>query len=374
MPPVLLGALAAPVISAGANAVLGGGKSNFQAGQAPIMNAVNNNDILDSRDRVKNDISQQQAFVQALQAQNGIGNQSQVYNQLQGVANGTGPNPAQAMLANATGANNAATASLMAGQRGASQNPALIARQAAQQGAANQQTAIGQGAALQAQQSLGAIGQAGNLATQQVGQQAQGLANLNQFGQNYYGQNLGAVANQNAANVSAMNAANNVNAGVAATNQATQNSVMGGLGNAVGTGITAFSNAPGAPAKQDFSNANGIGGFAHGGEVHHGIEYLKGCTAMARGGKVPAMVSPGERYLPPKAAEAVAKGHKSPMKAGERIPGKAKVSGDSLKNDTVKKNLEAGGVVIPRSVMQSKDPAKEAARFVKAHLGLKGAK
>src|ERR1700679_261280 len=78
---------------------------------------------------------------QALQGQNGLGNQSQVYGQLQGVANGTGPNPAQAQLAQATGANTANQAALMAGQRGSAANVGLLARQAAQQGAANQQAA-----------------------------------------------------------------------------------------------------------------------------------------------------------------------------------------------------------------------------------------
>src|SRR5271169_6853465 len=67
-------------------------------------------------------LAQQQAMVQALQAQNGIQNQSNVYNQFQGIANGTGPNPAQAMLSQATGANVANQASLMAGQRGSNAN------------------------------------------------------------------------------------------------------------------------------------------------------------------------------------------------------------------------------------------------------------
>jgi hypothetical protein len=87
----------------------------------------------------------------------------------------------------------------------------------------------------------------------------------------------------------------------------------------------------------------------------------------ARGGRVPAKVSPGEVYIPPHNVKAVAKGADA-KQAGEVIPGKAKVKGDSLKNDTVDKDLESGGVVIPRSVMNSKDPAKEAAKFVNAIL------
>lgn len=91
--------------------------------------------------------------------------------------------------------------------------------------------------------------------------------------------------------------------------------------------------------------------------------------ALARGGKVPvkSMVSPGEIYLNPQEAQEVAQGKKSPM-AGEMIPGKAKVKGDSLKNDTVPKTLEQGGVVIPRSVLESKNPHQQAYQFVNAHL------
>jgi hypothetical protein len=94
----------------------------------------------------------------------------------------------------------------------------------------------------------------------------------------------------------------------------------------------------------------------------------------AKGGKVPAMVSPGERYLPPKEVAKVASGKKSPMKAGEAIKGKAKVKGDSLKNDTVPKTLDSGGIVLPRSVTQHPDAAHKAYEFVRqiqAKQGLK---
>lgn len=89
---------------------------------------------------------------------------------------------------------------------------------------------------------------------------------------------------------------------------------------------------------------------------------------FAEGGKVPAMLSPGERYLPPEEVEKVKEGKKEPVEAGKKIPGKAKVAGDSLKNDTVPATLEEGGIVIPRSVMESKDPAEKARDFVAAVL------
>jgi hypothetical protein len=95
---------------------------------------------------------------------------------------------------------------------------------------------------------------------------------------------------------------------------------------------------------------------------------------FAEGGKVPAMVSPGEKYLPPQEVKKVAAGQKEPHKAGVKIPGQAKVAGDSLKNDTVPMTLEEGGIVIPRSVMNSKDPAEQARKFVAAVLAKKQSK
>lgn len=85
------------------------------------------------------------------------------------------------------------------------------------------------------------------------------------------------------------------------------------------------------------------------------------------GGKVPAKVSPGEKYLKPYEVKEVAEGKVNPKSVGEKIPGHAKVKGDSPKNDTVSKDLIPGGVVVPRSKV--KDPEK-LTRFVNAILGM----
>lgn len=97
-------------------------------------------------------------------------------------------------------------------------------------------------------------------------------------------------------------------------------------------------------------------------------------STYAEGGKVPAMVSPGERYLPPSEVQAVKSGKKSPMEAGEEIPGKPKVGGakDSYANDVVPKDLDEGGLVLPRSVTQSKNPEWAAHAFVRAHMAKGG--
>lgn len=96
-------------------------------------------------------------------------------------------------------------------------------------------------------------------------------------------------------------------------------------------------------------------------------------AALAQGGRVPALVSPGEVYLNPKAVKEASKG-KDPIKAGEKIPGKAKVKGNSYANDTVPKELEEGGIVLPKSVMEAKHPHWEAHKFVSAILKEKALK
>ncbi len=94
--------------------------------------------------------------------------------------------------------------------------------------------------------------------------------------------------------------------------------------------------------------------------------------AAADGGMVPAMVSPGERYLSPKEAKKVAKGEKAPLKAGEKIPGKPKFPGNDYRNDIVPKKLKEGGIVIPNKVLQSKNPGHEAKKFVIATMAKRG--
>lgn len=245
-------------------------------------------------------IGQSQSFLNALQGLNGIQNQGNVFNQLQNVANGQGPNPAQAMLNNTTGQNVAQQAALMGSQRGVSSNPGLLARQAAQQGSQIQQQAAGQGAALQAQQSLGALGQLGGLASQQVQQQQNALGQYNAATQGARGQTLNSIGGQN------------TNA-TTTSNNAGQN-ILGGVAGALGSVV----------------------GLAEGGQVpnSHVGRHLLG---LAEGGMA-LDLSEG---------------------SSEPVPGKAKVKGDSYKNDTIPAMLSPGETVVPRS--KAKDPKKAAA-------------
>lgn len=111
--------------------------------------------------------------------------------------------------------------------------------------------------------------------------------------------------------------------------------------------------------------------YAGGGEIfkeNKKLEKVPDSDRFSKAKEVPSMVSPGEGYLSPQKTKAVVEGKSDPIKAAEKIPGKAKVAGDSEKNDTVRKDLQEGGLVLPRSVMNSDDPSKEAAKFVADHL------
>lgn len=407
---------------------------------ANIVSPFKGEDATSAAGTANNALAQQQAFLQASQAQNGLGNQSSIYNQLQGVTNGTGPNPAQAQLAQSTGANTANQAALMAGQRGSSQNAGLMARQAAMQGGANQQAAAGQAATMQANQSLNALNSQGAMANQMAGQQANATNSLNSNAQGQEGQVLGAIQGQNNANVGMQSNINSVNGQLANTTMQGQQAMVGGLANAGAAGVKALFADGGkipqyaegvgdvqpidqaaqavaptgpmssvgkmlhgalnssatalAPATPDYGNpgANALyQGFANLGapsapktddqKIAKFSNQLASAPmapatpqndpsqAYAEGGTVPAMVSPGEKYLDPKAVSEVKKGA-NPMQVGETIPGKPKVGGakNDYANDTVPKDLKEGGLILPRSVTQAKNPQWAAHAFMKTHM------
>lgn len=221
--------------------------TNFQAAGAPVVDPVNGKQIDAAYDQTQTGLKQQQDFLAALQAQNGISNQSSVFgqqqglaDQLQGVANGTGPNPAMAQLAQQTGANIASQSALMAGQRGTSANAGLLARQAAMNGGNIQQQAVGQGATMQANQSLGAMqalqGQQANMAnlsTNQVGQQATAS---NAYTQNALAQQqnlLGAQGQFNNSLVGSTSSMNSANGQIAGQQLAAKGQMIGGAGSAL---------------------------------------------------------------------------------------------------------------------------------------------
>lgn len=149
------------------------------------------------------------------------------------------------------------------------------------------------------------------------------------------------------------------------------------FGSKLGSGLASLFGPPSsAPqpvtATADFSNTpsllNDTATMAGGAD-----SMSPGLMMAARGGKVPAMVSPGEVYIPPEGVKQVAKG-KDPIQAGVKVPGKAKVKGDSLKNDTVPTTLDEGGIVLPKSVMEAKNPHWAAHKFVSGIMAKQGLK
>lgn len=421
-------------IVGGVSGNTGGAGVNYQAGSANLQTPTTAAQAEEQYKNVQQGLAQQQAFLNAVQSQGGLQNQANVYNQLQGISQGTGPNPAQAALNQATQANVANQAAMMAGQRGSSSNPALIARQAAQQGANTQQQAVGQGATLQAQQQMNALNQMGSLATNQANQQANATNAFTNAAQGAQGQILGAIGGQNQAQVGNIGSQNQANAGIAGQVAGGQMNVVGGTASAIGKAMMmaqggevpdidsqfkqlfadggmattelqptmGATEAPQSRIGQFFTslpestmapqNTNAVmaqAGKDIGGAVGSGLGKMMGpqasgnsmsggantmqAFAFAAGGPVPALVSPGETYLKPNDVSKVKKGA-NPLEVGEKIPGKPKVAGNSYANDTIPKTLESGGIVIPNSIMQSKDPKKKAAEFVAAVLKQKALK
>lgn len=313
--------------------------------------------------------------------QTGMNNLQNSYNQLQGVANGTGPNPAMAQY-NQNVQNLAKQQSgALASVQGIS--PALATRMISQQGSGAMQNAAAQGATMQAQQQLGAMGQMGNLAGMQAGaaNQMQGNINNNNMGlattsmgaqQGLMGGILGgAGAAMMLADGGQVNGADAFSFGQPSQGPTSSfGNFMSSMsddmsapgGNPLQTGMTQFGKGLGTLIKGKGAPENMGQGptAASAATAGAGIPYAQPMAmGFAGGGNVPALVSPGEVYIPPGKIKSAAKSA-NPLTAGKKIPGKPKVPGNSYANDTVRATLKSGGVVIPNSIMQSNNPAQGA--------------
>lgn len=276
--------------------------------------------------------------------------------QLQGfLTNGTGPNLAQQQLANATQANNAAAAGAIASQQGL--NPGLAARQIQNTTAANNMTAAGQSAEARLQQQIADQAQIGQLYGQETN-----AANQNQQ------QALGAQGQQNATTSANTNAGQQMTAGQYQANLADSVGLINGIGSAVGTGtgLAAIPKAAGALGNS-FSAPTGSVSAPAGG---FGIGNLQSPAGMSDGGVVKnymmsnpetrrkaimVKLSPGEKRVDPDTG------------AMSTVQGKAKVDGNSPKNDTVLEKDKEGTVIIPRTVAESPKLSAEFLAAVKAH-------
>lgn len=338
-----------------------------------------------------------------------IARQSALSDSLAAAAAGQGPNAALEQLRQTTQQNVNTAAGQAASARGV--NPALAARMAVDSAATSNQTAAGQAATLEAEQQVQARQQlAQNLqatGATQIGQQTAGTGALQVAG----GLDLGAqgidagVANQNAGlELGQEQLAAGVGAGNAATNAGLVGGLLQGAGSAASAAMLMSDGGdvpellaapePGASPVHDYlsslygaapptpapalakpSGSTGTGaasagsaiadGGKAGADAFRGImgQRLAGTGSIyADGGRVPALVSPGEIVTPPgtgprQAARIAESG------AG-KVPGKARVAGDSPKNDIVPAKLRPGSIVLPRSVANASDPGKAAASFV----------
>jgi len=317
---------------------------------------------------------------------------SQLAGILQAQAAGGGPNPAQQQFLQNSQNIAQQQAATYAGNRAL--NPGLAARMAGNTAANLQQNAASTAGIQQAQQQLASQGMLGGLLQGQMGAANQASAIQAGIGAGNQGAAQGIVGGILGGGGAALQSAL-AHGGVvqayddggfvapsfgSSVGQAQQaptlgvNTSMSGPATSTGPGASSMAGKflGGVGSNMSTSSAGAPGMDPYGFLANMQAKNAAGSASlqsgikekMAHGGKVPALVSPGEKYLPPSEAKAVADGAKSPMKAGVNIPGKAEVSGDSLKNDKVSAELDEGGVVIPRSVMNSADPEKEAMKFV----------
>lgn len=378
----------------------GDGGGNFNAEAAKTLQPVGGHEINAAYTDSERGLSQQLDFLKALRGQSGVANQSAIFdqqqalaNQLQGLAGGTGPNPALQQLQNTTGQNVAQQAALMASQRGTSANAGLLARQAAMQGANIQQQAVGQGAALAAQQQLAGISALqqqqnllGNMANTQVGQLGSGIQNYNQAAQGEQSNLLNAISNFNNSQVAMQSNMNSANAGVQGVVAGQQGTLLGGAAGGIGSAL-GLANGGMIPSYAAGGSVSGPRSFA--GKFFTGI-------SDSMNPATPAAPSPGLNPLGKLITGGLITGAKSlfssaPQVPGQNVellpnadmmaaskgafvPGKAAVSGDSLKNDKVPAVLSPGEIVIPRSIVNAANAPQKAADFVAKVLAQHGKK
>lgn len=184
-------------------------------------------------------------------ANNTIGQQQGLIDQVLAMGRGEGPNPALDQLRMTTDENVKQAAAQAAANRGI--NPMLAARMASQNQAAANQQAAGQGALQAAQQQIAAQQLGGGLLGQQVGQQMQQAGMQGQMGLGLLQTRQASEAARRQAQQNYQNMINNVfhqnnatNAGVAAQNAQTS----GGYGMGAMSGISsAFGSAAGGMYK-----------------------------------------------------------------------------------------------------------------------------
>lgn len=315
-------------------------------------------DFLTGATGTKNDFSSSSPYTpdQTNQLYN---QQQQLSNQLMQQAQGGGPNPAQQQylqnaqqIAQQQASNYAANRAL---------NPGLAARLSATTAANVSQQAAGQAGIQQAQQQLASQQQLA-----QLNQSQQGLINQSRLG------------------------SDQINAGVAAGNQQMAGQMVGGLMSGAGA-VMGLAHGGMVP---HFADGGSVGPKSNMGKFFNGMGSSVGRQPAAAGGAPVNPIMQGFTQLGQGIRNQIQKSQVQPLqptamtalpatggpaapmtaapvmvaKAGGKVPGKAAVSGDSYKNDTVPAMVSPGEIVLPRHITQSKDAGEKAKKFVEAIL------
>lgn len=330
----------------------GGNNASFTAQSAPLIQPVTSDQVNQGTNAATQGVATYQDLVKLLSGQTnqGVQSQSNLTNALTNQANGIGPNPAQAALAQNTGQNIANQSALLAGQRGSNVNVGLEGRNIAMQGANIQQQAAGQAATLQAQQQLAAQQQLGQLAGTQIGQSLGAIGGLNQASLGNQGQLLGALQGYNTNQVSNTGNMNQTNEAMAAQNAKNTAGTLGGALNGLGGGLMSF-------ATPVLKKAFG----AEGGQADQIL-----AKAQSQKSLPPHMKAMADIYHPNVIQKMACGG----MAKGAVVPGDPKVPGENtIKNDVVPAMLTPKEIVLPLSVTQSKNPGEAAKAFVEKIKG-----
>ncbi len=215
----------------------------FQAGAANIQAGTNTGQINDAYSGAQRGLANQENLANTLNPQVGtaVQNQNNLAGQYSEMAQGRGPNPARAELAQNTANNVAQTGSQMAGMRGSSGNVGLMAREIGQQGAATQQAGVGQAATLEAQQQIAAQQNLANLSNNQISQAGQANTGMSSAQQAEQALLENANTSYNNAAVGMQSNMNNVNSQTAAANQNMGANMMGGMMSGVSSAMNGLS-------------------------------------------------------------------------------------------------------------------------------------
>ena len=396
-------------LSSGVGGFIGdflGTNSQYQAGLAPIQQGTNVDQLNNAYTGVQQGLGNVGNLVGTVQpgVAQGANSQNLLTNQLTAQTLGGGPNPAQAALNNNTGNNIKNAAAIAAGVRGAGTNAGLIASNAANTAANTQQQAVGQGALLQQQQQLNAQNQLQHLAESQVNQGTNAIQLQNQAQQNAQNILQGANTAANNALVSGQQNINTTNAQTAGNNASNNQSLLSGVGGAIGDigGFIGGLFAEGgkvpqhitdmrdiyhphlAPGGMVWQNSTPVSSNINGGTAYNSYAPMMSQHQSSGGADLPVsgvssdsftMPEIGSQFASVTPAPSLAEGGNvgSKLKDGGKVPGKPKVGHDDYRNDTVDAKLSPGEVVIPLDVMHDAGKLGKMARFVAANIERKKA-